>query len=626
MSLCFHAIPRRYILKNTITKATHRSSHDLPTHNRQSPQPELPLIFSNYQSFTQSENNPESLHLELLAQLQNHGSEHTPYIFNKVVSFCSKWASLDLGIQLHSKIVKLGFDSNVYINSALVDTYCKCGFLSCGQQLFDEMPRRNAVTWNSLLSGYLQALWPEMATELFMEMIRTGIAPTPFSVSAILVGCAQLEDGELGAQVHSLSLKAGFCSNVVVGTGLIHMYSKCANVEASRRLFDQMPDKSVVSWTSMITGYAQNHQPDEAMMLVREMLCLGIKANYVTYNSLLSSFCHPDDLDHCKHLHCHILKEGLESNAYLAVTLVTVYSDCGCSLEEFYRICSSVMVWDQISWNAVISGFSNIDNGEEAFICFSRMRQAGIDVDLFTFTSILKAMGISSALEEGTQIQTLVFKTGYASNVCVQNGLVSMYARCGKIDYAKRVFFSMDHHDVISWNSLLSACAQHGYGREAVEMFEHMRRSGVKPNSTTFLAVLSACGHVGLLHKGLEYFNFMKNDDSVQPPKVEHYACVVDLYGRAGFLHEAEAFINSMPIDPGSSVFKALLSACQVHGNKEIARRAARKLVELSPNDPATYVLLSNVLATGGYWDDAAGVRKIMCDKGVRKKPGYSWI
>ena len=404
------------------------------------------------------------------------------------------------------------------------------------------------------------------------------------------------------------------------------MYAKCLSIQALREVFHEMPDKNVVTWTSLVTGYAQYQQSDEAMILVRKMLRFDLKLSYVTYISLLSSFHYPSDLDHCKQVHSRVIREGLEAYMYITVTLLTAYSECGSSIDDFNRICSIVRIWDQVSWSAVIAGYSELGKGWDALICFSEMRQGGITGDFFTFTSILKAAGIIPALEVGKQIHSLVLKTGYVSNLFVQNGLISMYARCGKIVDAKEVFLSMNKHDLISWNSLLSGLANHGHGREAVAMFEQMRRTGVKPDLTTFLAVLSACSHVGLLDKGLEYFELMKSDDSLQPIKLEHYACVVDLYGRAGYLSEAEAFINGMPIKPGPSVFKALLSSCQTHGNTEIAARSARKLVELYPNDPGIYVLLANVLANGGYWDNAAGVRKLMCDRGVRKNCGSSWI
>lgn len=564
--------------------------------------------------------------LELLAQLQQGGSSPTPQTLNKIISSCATSTSLDLGIRLHAVVIKLGFCSNIYICSALVDLYGKCGSLANAQKQFDEMSDRNVVTWNSLISGYLQAELPKRAIGLFLEMLKVGVVPTPFSLSGALVGCSQLEAEELGAQVHGLSLKTGLCYNVVVGTGLIDMYSKCCSVNDSRRVFNQMPERNVITWTSMVTGYAQNGQSDEAMILAREMLRLGLKPNYVTYNSLLSSFSSPDFWDHCRQIHCRIMKEGFEFNVYIVVTLLTIYSDCSNSLEDFQKLCSCVAIWDQISWNAVIAGFSNIGSCEEALKCFSDMRQARVAMNFFTFASILRAVGTLSDLEAGKKIHALIFKSGQASNFCVQNGLVSMYARCGAIHDSKWVFTLMNEHDVVSWNSLLAGYAHHGFGLETVELFEQMRRAGIKPDNTTFLIVLTACSHVGLVHQGLMYFDLMRNDDLLEPLRMEHYATVVDLFGRAGNLHEAQAFVDSMPIEPGPSVYKALLSACKVHGNKEIALRSAKKLLKLCPNDPATYILLSNVLVTGGYWDDAAGVRKLMYDRGIRKTPGHSWI
>ncbi|KAL2557507.1 Pentatricopeptide repeat-containing protein [Forsythia ovata] len=566
------------------------------------------------------------LNSDYITQLLRYGSLQNPYTINEIVSWCAQMGSLSAGIQLHCHVLKTGFANNVYISTSLIYMYGKCGENVLAHNLFVEMPNRNAVTWNSLISGYVNSHYPGTAIELFFKMLSEGIAVTPYTVSSVLVGCSQLEDIKLGVQVHGLSLKAGFGFDAVAGSGLIDMYAHHGNIEDSRRVFDRVKEKNIVIWNSMITGYAQNQCSIKAMILFRDMLRSAVEANYVTYNSLLSSFCSQDDLDHCKQIHCCVSREGLESNMYLATTLMTVYSSSSCSLGDFYNICCSVTVWDQIAWNAVIAGFSNLGIGKEAILCFSRMRQEGITVDFFTFTSLIKALGCSSSLEEGKQIHALVLKTGFILNKYVQNGLVSMYGKCGKIDDSKKVFSLMDEHDVISWNSLLTSCAQHGYGREAIQMFEHMRRHGIKPNLTTFLAILTACSHVGLLEKGLEYFDLMKSNDFLPPPKLEHYASVVDLYGRAGYIHEAEALINSMPIEPGPSVYKALLSACQVHGNKEIAVRSARKLVELCPNDPAIYVLLANVLATEGSWNDAASVRKLMCHKGVRKEPGYSWV
>ncbi|KAL3829076.1 hypothetical protein ACJIZ3_017878 [Penstemon smallii] len=558
---------------------------------------------------------------QIAAALQHPDSLQNPYTLNNIISSCAKICCFSTGVQLNAHVIKMGLQSNVHINTSLVDLYGKSAEMSLAHKLFDEMPNRNAVTWNALISGYVTNRDSITAIQLFMKMLREGVLVTAFGVSATLIACAQLEDCDLGAQVQGMSWKSGLDFNMVVGSSLIDMYAKCGIIEDSRKVFEGIDDKNVVVWTSMMGGYAHNKCPTEAMVLTREMSRAGVEANFITYNSLLSSLGCPEDLVHCKQIHSRVIRQGIASNAYLATTLVVVYSECGCTLAELYQIFYSATLWDQIAWNAVIAGFSNLGIGVEAITFFSQMRHGGFAVDYFTFSSLLKALGHSSLLEEGKQTHALVFKTGYITNLNLQNGLVSMYARCGKIDEAMKVFSSMNERDLISWNSLITCCAQHGYGIEAIQIFEELRSSGVKPNLTTFLAALTACSHVGLLEKGLEYFEWMKSDESLPPARLDHYACVVDLYGRAGLLYEAEEFINNMPIQEGPSVYKALLSACQHHGNKEIALRSARKLVELCPNDPAIYVLLANVLANEGSWNDAAEVRKLMCDKGVRKRP-----
>ncbi|GMN24075.1 hypothetical protein TIFTF001_000400 [Ficus carica] len=563
---------------------------------------------------------------KLFAQLLQHGSSPNPRFLNKLVSFCAKLASFDTGIQVHTAIFKLGFCSSVYICSALVDMYAKCGTVSNAQKVFDEMSQRNVVTWSSLISGYLQADCPKTAIGLFRELLEEGMSATAFSFSGAVLACSQLGNEELGTQVHCLSLKMGLCDNVVVGTGLVDMYSNCSNLENARRVFNQLPDKNVITWTSMVNDYAQYEQPDEAMVLVREMLRLDLKPTCVTYNILLSSFSRPDFFNYCRQIHCHVIRVGLDLNEHVAVTLVTTYSKCSNSLEDFQKLCSRIRRWDNIAWNAVISGFSNLGIGKRALKCFSDMRKRGVYVDRCTLSSVLRASATMSALEEGRQIHALVCKSGHVCDICIQNGIVSMYARCGAIDDSKRVFAFMDEHDVISWNSLLSGCSRHGLGWETVELFEHMRRTDIKPNDTTFLIVLTACSHVGLLDKGLEYFNLMRSNDFLASPRMEHYATIVDLYGRAGNLREAEEFIDNMPVEPGPSIYKALLSASQVHGNTEIAFRSAKRHLEICPDDPAIYILLGNVLKTNGYWNDAAELRKIMLDRGVGKYISCSWI
>ncbi|KAJ6691810.1 hypothetical protein OIU79_013735 [Salix purpurea] len=481
MSLCSSA---SHLRKLKVSKsANHLFSRALTTHNH-------PEEHSNSRTFNGNQNAPSPLDSDLIAELTRHDSLSNPHSLNKIVSFCAKSGSFHLGIQIHSTILKFGFISNVYISSAVVDMYAKCGEISSARLLFDQMPQRTAVTWNSLISGYLAVNCPKIAIELFIKMLKAAINVTAYSVSSCLAGCSQLEAREVGSQVHGLILKTGLGYNVVVGTGLVDMYSKCGDVDDSRLVFDHMVNRNVITWTSMVTGYSLIEKPDEAMSLVREMARQDLRPNCVTYNSLLSSFSGPDCLSYCLQVHCCIIQLGLESNVYIAATLVTVYSKCSSSLEDFKKLCSVVMTCDHIAWNAVIAGYSNLGRHEEALRCFHEMKQADIDIDSYALTSMVGAIGNSSFLEEGKAMHALIHRTGYISHLNVQNGLVSMYARCGAI---------------------------------------------------------------------------------------------------------------------------------------EIAARSAKKLLELWPNDPATYVLLSSVLTMEGNWDSAADLRKLMCDRGLRKKPGYSW-
>ncbi|GJR61458.1 pentatricopeptide repeat-containing protein [Tanacetum coccineum] len=316
------------------------------------------------------------------------------------------------------------------------------------------------------------------------------------------------------------------------GMALLEIYWKCCDLDGSRRVFDDLTYKNVVTLTSMVTRYAQNGQNDNAIYMVREMQELGHKADH---NSVLTSFCYVKDTIHREQIRCRVIKEGLQSDMYIAISLVTVYSQC-------------------------------------------EMRQAGIDIDFFTTASVLKVIGATSAVNEGRQVHGLIVKSAYDSNIDIQNGLISMYSRIGKIDEAKWIFSSMVEHDTISWNSLLSRYTQHRYCREIIKAFEQRPKTN-KPGFTTFLIVLSACSHAGWLDKGLEYFDLMRNDGSLEPPKAEHYACIVDLYARAGYLNEVEV-IHSMPIEAGPC--------------------------------------LSYILANNGYWDDSAEAHSLIRQQAQR--------
>ncbi|KAM0875027.1 hypothetical protein ACQ4PT_037062 [Festuca glaucescens] len=529
--------------------------------------------------------------------------------------------------QFHAVATKLGFAASVFAGTALLNLYCRSRRLGEAQQLFDEMPEKSGVTWSTFIYGHVQSHEPILAVRAFGRMVHAGVSPTASAMSSVLVACAKMEDSGVGAMVHTAALKcSASSSNVVVGTALVDMYVKCHDVRAAQRVFEDMKEKNVATFTALVSGFALDGRPRDAMLLVRKMEQSGVAPNMMTYSSLLSSFASPGDLDHGRQAYCVVLKKGLEQNQYILSTLMTMYSRCG-SLDGFRKVQAAVSCQhDQISLNSVISGLSCLGRGDEAFQHFLEMRRHGADTDVFTFTSMLKAIGNSSSLLQGRQVHALILKTGHGSDANVQNGLISMYARCGEIGESRDVFTSVQAPDLVSWNSLLSGYAQHGYGQEVVEVFEQMRRLNVQPDHTTFLLVLTACSHAGLVDKGLEYFNMMRKDRFLAGASLTHYACIVDLLGRAGHLREAESLVTDMPMEPGVSVYRALLSACQIHGNLEIAVRVSACLIELYPHDSSAHVQLSKAFAGDGQWGSSAVVREAMTGKGIVKSPAWSCV
>ncbi|KAM0883209.1 hypothetical protein ACQ4PT_031790 [Festuca glaucescens] len=494
--------------------------------------------------------------------------------------------------QFHAVATKLGFAASVFAGTALLNLYCRSRRLGEAQQLFDEMPEKSGVTWSTFIYGHVQSHEPILAVRAFGRMVHAGVSPTASAMSSVLVACAKMQDSGVGAMVHTAALKcSASSSNVVVGTALVDMYAKCHDVPAAQRVFEDMKEKNVATFTALVSGFALDGRPRDAMLLVRKMEQSGVAPNMMTYSSLLSSFASPRDLDHGRQAHCVVLKKGLEQNQYILSTLMTMYSRCG-SLDGFRKVQAAVSCQhDQISLNSVISGLSCLGRGGEAFQHFLEMRRHGADTDVFTFTSMLKAIGNSSSLLQGRQVHALILKTGHGSDANVQNGLISMYARRGEIGESRDVFASVQAPDLVSWNSLLSGYAQHGYGQEVVEVFEQMRRLNVQPDHTTFLLVLTACSHAGLVDKGLE------------PSPRSRVSGHRHAYGA------------------GVSVYRALLSACQIHGNLEIAVRMSACLIELYPHDSSAHVQLSKAFAGDGQWGSSAVVREAMTGKGIVKSP-----
>ncbi|KAJ7569148.1 hypothetical protein O6H91_01G063500 [Diphasiastrum complanatum] len=562
--------------------------------------------------------------INLFQQMQRTGLAPDKVVFVVVLKACASLAALEQGKQLHSDIIKRGFQSDVIVGSTLVDMYAKCGCTDDARELFNNMSERDVVSWNAMIAGYAQNGLGKEALALYEQMKQEGVQPDKITFVVLLKACASLAALEQGKQLHSDIIERGFQSDVIVGNTLVDMYAKCGCTEDARELFNNMSERDVVSWNAMIVGYAQNGLGKEALALYEQMKQEGVQPNKVTFTCVLSACASLAALAQGKQLHYDIIKRGFQSDVIVSSTLVDMYAKCGCT-DDARELFNNMSERNVVSWSAMIAGYAQNGLGKEALALYEQMKQEGVQPDIVTFTCVLSACASLAALEQGKQLHSDIIKRGFQSDVIVGSTLIDMYAKCGCIEDARELFNYMSERNVVSWSAMIAGYAQNGLGKEALALYEQMKQEGVQPDNVTFTCVLSACAHSRLVDEGRYVFDSMCKDHDVTPTK-EHYACMVDLLVRAGCWADAELFINKMPIQPDSVVWMTLLGAARNHGHVEIGRRAFDLVVKLEPKNAAPYVLLSNIYATAGRKDELAKIRNEMKDVGVKKIPGCSWI
>ncbi|XP_043726122.1 pentatricopeptide repeat-containing protein At1g08070, chloroplastic-like [Telopea speciosissima] len=518
----------------------------------QIPQPDEYLCTSIISTYSKLSLDKEAI--ETFSSIYHNRTQTACYAFPPVLRSCASLLAIKEGKQIHSLVMKCGFVSNVFIQTALIDMYAKTGDLHSAKQVFDEIVVRDPVSYNCLISGYSKSGEVLAARKLFDEMtVRTVVSwnsmiscyahngylheslsifemmeaekfpPNETTLVTILSICAKLGNLEMGLKVKKLINQNKLCMNMIVSTAILEMYVKCGAVDEARQEFDRMLERDVVAWSAMITGYAQNGRPNEALEL---------------FDLMRSENIQPND-----------------------VTLVSALSSCA-------------------------------------------------------------QMG---SVEDGERIGSYIESEGLTLNVYVCAALIDMYAKCGNIRKARQVFDQVIHRDIVSWNSIIGGLAINGFAEDAIALYDKMKETEVKPNDITFVSLLTACTHAGLVELGLKFFKSMRSDHNIIP-KVEHCACIVDLFCRSGRLQEAFEFICQMEVEPNVVIWGTLLSACRIFSNVELAEQAVEKLLVLEPENSSNYVLLSNIYADVGRWQEALEVRKMMIGNRVRKTAAYSWI
>ncbi|CAM6032334.1 unnamed protein product [Sphagnum compactum] len=491
--------------------------------------------------------------------------------------------------QIHAHILQTRFKSDTYILNTLLDMYTKCAHLVDARQLFNNMSRRDTFTWNMMLTGYAKHGHADEAFRIYEQMQQQGKRDV-VSWTALIVGLVENGCGEEALEIFSQMQE-----NVRVMNALISMYARCGSLDEAQQVFDNMDIKDVVSWNAMIVGYADHGQYAEAFDDAQQLFDRMVTKNVISWNTMIGGYAELGNSDQCG------------------------------SMKDAQQVFDSMANRNVISWTAMIGGFSKDGGGEEAFSVFNQMQQEGIVPNTITFISILKLCASTAALLAGKRVHAIINQAGLQADICVGNALVDMYAKCGSIVDAQEVFDKMHERDVVSWNAMITGYAQHGLGEDALQLYDQMQQEGLSPDSATFVGVLSACSHAGLVYEGLQLFNSMCHDYSIIPT-VEHYGCMVDLLGRAGLLNAAEGFIRNMPFEADASIWAAFLGACRIHSNVKLADHAAKILLRTETQNAAVYVQLSNIYAAAGLWDDVEKVRNSMKDRGVKKEPGRTWI
>lgn len=567
--------------------------------------------------------------LLLFRQMKQNGLEADNFTFPLLAKASAGLCSLRSSQIIHSNVLKSPFRSDLYVQTAMLDMYFKCQQLTDACLLFDRIPVRDVASWNVMVLGFAQSGFLDKVLGLFRDMRFDGILPDTVTVVGLTRASLDTKNLALVKSVHAFGIRIGIDGDVSMANTWISAYAKCEDLSSAMAVFNgvEIGVRTVVSWNSLIAGYGSLEKLFNALSFYKWMLCDGYRPDTSTIVSLLSSCIQPDKLFQGALIHCHGIKLGCDSDIFVVNALISMYSRCG-------DILSSRFLFDGmtdrtcVSWTAMISGYAERGDLDEALRLFHAMEVAGVKPDLVTVLSLVSGCGLTGALELGKWIHQYAFSNGgLRDNIVVCNALIDMYAKCGNIIGARELFNVLPVRTVVSWTTMITGCALNGDYKEALDLFSLMVEFGLKPNHLTFLAILQACTHAGLLEKGLELFHMMREVYNINPG-VDHYSCIADLLGRKGRLKEAVELVESMPVKPDAGIWSALLSACKIHRNVEMAEYACGRLFELEPDleGAVPFVEMANIYASERRWDEVAAVRRAMKNNKVKKFPGQSLV
>ncbi|KAL8524618.1 hypothetical protein ACS0TY_014281 [Phlomoides rotata] len=573
---------------------------------------------------------------------------------------CTNLKLLREGKQLHAQVITWGLQHNSALVPKLVSYYAAFDFIDDAHTIVANSNILSSLPWNILISSYVRKGCFEDAIYTYKQMCCKGIRPDRFTYPSVLKACAVQSNLDFGRKVHHSIIASSLNSDLFVQNALVSMYGKCGDLESARNIFNKMPVKDDVSWNSVISEYASRGSWDEAFELFECMRVAGVEANIITWNTVAGGCLKTNNFEWAlelvsqmrvvkRHLDPIALIIGLGACSHLCAlrlgkeihglairnasvdydkvknALITFYCRCG-DLTHAYVVFRSTKAKSIITWNSMISGFAQWDRSEEATFLFRELFGMGIEPNYVTLAGILPLCARVANLKHGKELHCYIVRHGELhGHLLLWNALIDIYARSGQVMVARRLFDLVDKRDAVTYTSMIAGYGIHGDGKVALKLFEEMIRSEIRADDVAMVAVLSACSHSGLVAEGQTLFERMQTVYGITP-RLEHFACMADLYGRGGFLKKAKEILSRMPYKPTADMWATLIGACRIHGNTDLGEWAAEKLLELKPQRPGYYVLIANMYAAAGGWDKLMKVRAFMRELGVRKDPGCAWV
>lgn len=564
---------------------------------------------------------------QIACEMHREGLDANRVSLVSLLQAAGKVEALHEGRSIHCYAMRRGIDlSDEVLETSLVDMYAKCGAKVEAVSFLRQM-RRSVASWNALIAGInsYDCDRSSEALHLLCQMVhQEGLYPNSITLANVLSACCESTYVHLVTSIHGYIIRRELPPDLVLTTALIDGYSRCGKVHNARELFNWLKVRDTILFNVIISAYLCNGEIDEVIKMLDWMFEEGVRPNTVTLLVLSSGFANLEDLRRGRCIHGCVLRQGLQTNMDVSNQLLHMYSKCA-SIDVARKFFDSMTNKDLVSWTTMMMCYVNQGHADEALALFRLMQRNGDKPDSVTLITLIQALSLLGLLEQIKEIQGHIYRIRPERDSAITSALIMAYAKCGRLDLAELTFCNAADQTLNLWNTMISAYGMHGYCREALKLFHQLQNQNLRPDSLTFSSVLSACSHAGLVEEGRDIFNSMKSKYSIAPQE-EHYSCIVDLLGRAGHLEEAYEFVNCSPLRNKTSALSALLGACRVHRNTQLGEIIGLQLLELDPQNSTTFAMVSNIYAEAGKWRDAATLRLVARERGLRKMPGYSLV